>query len=133
MIQYPSLDVIVLAAFLISNAPAFDYYRFHSPFILIEINLILFHSRTYVFLLPHRPVSLTDCMLTPETVPADSPKELYELYFCFCCVWAFGASMFQDQVSGQAGAGRVANQFHCTFPAPIRWLAACWLSDFWEN
>ncbi|KAF0298097.1 Dynein beta chain, ciliary [Amphibalanus amphitrite] len=42
--------------------------------------------------------NLLDCMLTPDRVPADSPKELYELYFCFCCVWAFGASMFQDQV-----------------------------------
>ena len=45
-----------------------------------------------------RPAWFADCMLTPDRVPADSPKELYELYFCFCCVWAFGASMFQDQV-----------------------------------
>ena len=42
--------------------------------------------------------SLLECMFTPENIPADSPKELYELYFCFCCVWAFGASMLQDQV-----------------------------------
>ncbi|XP_037074053.1 dynein beta chain, ciliary-like [Pollicipes pollicipes] len=43
--------------------------------------------------------NLLDCMLTPDAVPPDSPKELYELYFCFCCVSAFGASMFQDQMT----------------------------------
>ena len=41
---------------------------------------------------------LLECMLTPENIPADSPKELYELYFVFCCVWAFGGCLFQDQL-----------------------------------
>lgn len=41
-----------------------------------------------------------ECLLTPENTPPDSPKELYELYFVFACVWAFGAAMFQDQVWG---------------------------------
>ena len=44
---------------------------------------------------------LLECMLTPETTPADCPKELYELYFVFCCVWAFGGCLFQDQVNLQ--------------------------------
>ena len=43
---------------------------------------------------------LLECLLTPKTTPPDCPKELYELYFAFACVWAFGAQMFQDQVSG---------------------------------
>ena len=43
---------------------------------------------------------LLECMLTPENIPPESPKELYELYFVFCCVWAFGGSLFQDQVRG---------------------------------
>ena len=38
-------------------------------------------------------------LLTPENTPPDCPKELYELYFVFCCVWAFGASLFQDQLT----------------------------------
>lgn len=38
-------------------------------------------------------------MLVPEHTPPDCPKELYELYFVFCCVWAFGASLFQDQLT----------------------------------
>ncbi len=42
---------------------------------------------------------LLEVMLTPENTPPDCPKELYELYFVFCCVWAFGGCMFQDQVS----------------------------------
>ncbi|XP_054249766.1 dynein axonemal heavy chain 17 [Indicator indicator] len=41
---------------------------------------------------------LLECLLTPQTVPADSPRELYELYFVFACAWAFGGAMFQDQL-----------------------------------
>ena len=42
--------------------------------------------------------NLLEVMLTPENTPPDCPKELYELYFVFCCVWALGGAMFQDQV-----------------------------------
>lgn len=42
---------------------------------------------------------LLECLLTPENTPPDGPKELYELYFVFASVWAFGGVMFQDQVS----------------------------------
>ncbi|KAM6193995.1 dynein axonemal heavy chain 9-like [Sarcoramphus papa] len=41
---------------------------------------------------------LLECLLTEENTPPDCPKELYELYFVFAAVWAFGGSMFQDQV-----------------------------------
>ncbi|XP_014668470.1 PREDICTED: LOW QUALITY PROTEIN: dynein beta chain, ciliary-like [Priapulus caudatus] len=41
---------------------------------------------------------LLDVLLTPENTPADSSKDVYELYFTFACVWAFGGSMFQDQL-----------------------------------
>lgn len=41
---------------------------------------------------------LLECLLTPENTPPDSAKELYELYFVFAAVWAFGGAMFQDQV-----------------------------------
>ena len=34
----------------------------------------------------------------PENTPPDTQKEVYELYFVFAAVWAFGGSMFQDQV-----------------------------------
>jgi len=42
---------------------------------------------------------LLECLLTPENTPADCPKEWYELYFVFACIWAFGGCLFQDQVS----------------------------------
>ncbi|KAG9349499.1 hypothetical protein JZ751_027944, partial [Albula glossodonta] len=42
--------------------------------------------------------SLLDCLLTPENTPADSPRELYEIYFVFACVWAFGGALFQDHL-----------------------------------
>ncbi|NWI85455.1 DYH9 protein, partial [Pitta sordida] len=41
---------------------------------------------------------LLECLLTQENTPPDCPKELYELYFVFAAVWAFGGSMFQDQL-----------------------------------
>ncbi len=41
---------------------------------------------------------LLECLLTPQNTPPDCNKELYELYFVFAAVWAFGGSMFQDQV-----------------------------------
>lgn len=40
---------------------------------------------------------LLDCFLTSTNTPTDCPKEWYELYFVFACVWAFGSAMFQDQ------------------------------------
>ncbi|XP_074840744.1 dynein axonemal heavy chain 11 isoform X2 [Carettochelys insculpta] len=43
--------------------------------------------------------SLLDCLLTPENVPPDCPRELCEIYFVFACVWAFGGGLFQDQLS----------------------------------
>ncbi|GLG99541.1 Dynein heavy chain, cytoplasmic [Gryllus bimaculatus] len=42
---------------------------------------------------------LLDCLLTPTNVPNDCPKEWYEIYFVFACVWAFGSTMFQDQLT----------------------------------
>uniref|UniRef100_A0A5F9CH25 Dynein axonemal heavy chain 17 n=1 Tax=Oryctolagus cuniculus TaxID=9986 RepID=A0A5F9CH25_RABIT len=41
---------------------------------------------------------LLECVITEKTAPPDSSKELYELYFVFACLWAFGGAMFQDQL-----------------------------------
>nr|CAD7593189.1 unnamed protein product [Timema genevievae] len=49
---------------------------------------------------------LLHCLLTPVNTPPDltelltfldCPKEWHDIYFVFACVWAFGATMFQDQ------------------------------------
>ncbi|XP_064861656.1 dynein axonemal heavy chain 11 [Oncorhynchus nerka] len=42
--------------------------------------------------------SLLDCLLTEDNTPPDSPRELYEIYFVFACVWAFGGALFQDHL-----------------------------------
>uniref|UniRef100_UPI00398F1A35 dynein axonemal heavy chain 11 n=1 Tax=Pristiophorus japonicus TaxID=55135 RepID=UPI00398F1A35 len=42
--------------------------------------------------------SLLDCLLTSENTPPDSPRDIYEMYFVFACVWAFGGALFQDQL-----------------------------------
>ncbi|XP_043958392.1 dynein heavy chain 9, axonemal isoform X2 [Gambusia affinis] len=41
---------------------------------------------------------LLECLLTPENTPPDSSKDLYELYFVFAAIWAFGGALFQDQL-----------------------------------
>ncbi|KAG7460462.1 dynein heavy chain 11, axonemal [Solea senegalensis] len=42
--------------------------------------------------------TLLDCLLTPGNIPSDSPRELYETYFTFACIWAFGGALCQDQL-----------------------------------
>lgn len=43
---------------------------------------------------------LLEALLIPDNTPPDTTKEVYELYFVFAAIWAFGGSMFQDQVHG---------------------------------
>jgi len=42
--------------------------------------------------------TLLECFLTADKCPLDSPKEVYETYFVFACLWAFGSATYQDQV-----------------------------------
>ncbi|KAL0596809.1 Dynein heavy chain 9, axonemal [Plecturocebus cupreus] len=44
---------------------------------------------------------LLECLLTKEDIPADCPKEIYEHYFVFAAIWAFGGAMVQDQLLGR--------------------------------
>lgn len=38
-------------------------------------------------------------LLTPEHAPPDTAKDVYELYFVFAAIWAFGGFLFKDEVS----------------------------------
>lgn len=42
--------------------------------------------------------TLLECLLTPTNCPSDTTKDVYETYFVFACLWAFGSATFQDQV-----------------------------------
>ncbi|CAF3576543.1 unnamed protein product [Rotaria sordida] len=42
--------------------------------------------------------NILDCLLTPQNLPADCPKEWWELYFVWATIWAIGGSLFQDQI-----------------------------------
>lgn len=42
--------------------------------------------------------TLLECLLTPKNCPPDTTKDIYETYFAFACIWAFGSATFQDQV-----------------------------------
>ena len=41
---------------------------------------------------------LLECLLTNVNTGNEMSKDIYELYFVFCCVWAFGSALFQDQL-----------------------------------
>ncbi|XP_058455827.1 dynein beta chain, ciliary-like isoform X2 [Malaya genurostris] len=41
---------------------------------------------------------LLDCLMTPQNLPPDSPKEWYEIYYVFAVIWGFGSSLYQDQL-----------------------------------
>ncbi|XP_069504355.1 dynein axonemal heavy chain 11 [Ambystoma mexicanum] len=43
--------------------------------------------------------SLLECILIPENVSPDSSRDIYEMYFVFACIWAFGGALFKDQVT----------------------------------
>ncbi|XP_064397591.1 dynein beta chain, ciliary-like isoform X3 [Halichondria panicea] len=62
-------------------------YRFKKITPVTEISMI----QTLCYLL--------EAMLTPVNTPPDTTKEIYEHYFVFAAVWAFGGSMFQDQLA----------------------------------
>lgn len=40
---------------------------------------------------------LLDCLLTPDNLPKNCPKDWYEIYFVFAAIWGFGSSLFEDQ------------------------------------
>jgi len=42
--------------------------------------------------------TLLDCLLTPINCPPETTRDVYETYFVFTCLWAFGSATFQDQV-----------------------------------
>lgn len=71
--------------------------------IACNINVLVFHRFKKIIPIPEQSMVqmlcyLLECLLTPENTPPDCAKELYELYFVFAAVWAFGGTMFQDQV-----------------------------------
>ncbi len=41
---------------------------------------------------------LLEALLTPTNTPPDSPKDVYELFFVFAAISAFGGFLFQDQM-----------------------------------
>ena len=41
---------------------------------------------------------LLETLLTPQNTPPDTAKDVYELYFVFAAIWAFGGFLFKDEV-----------------------------------
>ncbi|KAI3381366.1 hypothetical protein SNEBB_008024 [Seison nebaliae] len=43
--------------------------------------------------------SLLECLLIPPNISPDSSKDVYEQFFVFATIWAFGGCLFQDQLA----------------------------------
>ena len=41
---------------------------------------------------------LLETLLTEKNTPPDTAKDIYELYFVFAAIWAFGGCLFKDEV-----------------------------------
>ncbi|PVD38438.1 hypothetical protein C0Q70_01053 [Pomacea canaliculata] len=69
--------------------------------ILLDVLKVRFKKITPIVEIAHVQMlcHLLECLLKPEVINPDSPKELYELYFTFACIWAFGGVLFQDQLT----------------------------------
>jgi dynein heavy chain len=39
---------------------------------------------------------LLEVLMVPINIPYDSPKELFEMYFVFACIWAYGSALYYD-------------------------------------
>ena len=37
---------------------------------------------------------LLEVLLVPKNIPFDSTKELFEMYFVFVCIWAYGSALY---------------------------------------
>lgn len=42
--------------------------------------------------------NILEGLLTPKNTPKGCDKEWFEIYFVFAAIWAFGGSLFQDQM-----------------------------------
>jgi dynein heavy chain len=42
--------------------------------------------------------NMIQLLMTPTNTPEGCSKEDYELYFAWACVWAFGSTLFKDQI-----------------------------------
>jgi len=87
---------------------------------------------------------LLETLLTPENTPPDTAKEIYELYFVFAAVWAFGGFLFKDEVANETRSNLytnvcVARICHPTSEIPINpklgvWLFfSSWLIIVWSS
>ena len=59
--------------------------------------------------------TLLDALITPNNVPSDSPRELYEIFFVFASIWSYGSALFNDgQTDNKMEFSKFFNQ---TFPS----------------
>ncbi len=84
---------------------------------LIEIHKNRFKKITPIPEITHIELlcNLLECLITPESVPSDSPKEWIETYFVFAAVWAFGSATYQDQVREAVVLCRLPCHMRSTF------------------
>ena len=75
---------------------------------------------------------LLDALVIPGNVPYDSPKELYEVYFVFALIWAYGSALSSD---GQIDLrGEFSKWFFIEFKHLLdKWPTGLSVFDVWVD
>ena len=63
--------------------------------------------------------TLLDALITPNNVPSDSPRELYEIFFVFALIWSYGSALYFDgQTDNKLEFSKFFQQTFPTFKFP---------------
>ena len=74
--------------------------------------------------------SLLDSLVVPSNIPPDSPKELFETYFVFALIWAYGSPLYND---GQTDfRNEFSKWFQMEFKA-LKFPSGMNVFDFWVD
>ena len=74
--------------------------------------------------------SMLDSLVVPSNIPTDSPKELYETYFVFALIWAYGSSLYND---GQTDHRAEFSKWFLSEFKSLSFPAGMNVFDFWVD
>ena len=73
--------------------------------------------------------ALLEALIIPTNVPANSPIEVYEIYFVFACIWAFGSALCPN---GQTDyKSEFSKIFLSLFTNSVKFPDDCSVFDVW--
>ena len=74
--------------------------------------------------------ALLEALIVPANTPPDSPREVYEIYFVFAVIWAYGSALFHD---GQSDYRAEFTKFFVSQFVTIKFPAGASVFDVWPD